>query len=146
MSTPSLLWGVLLVVKHTRRKLALSAKRLCVTRVTDSKTNLSVIILTIQIEPEISDVVNEIADVVCWERLGLMLGFSIDDMDMIRSRYVSSEHHQRLAEFWHSRGQEYSWGKLLRELDKMYPRRKSSVSVSSPPPENYGKSQCIVKT
>lgn len=93
-----------------------------------------------QIEPKISDVVNEIADVVNWERLGLMLGLSIADMDKIRNQYHPNEHHQRLAELWHSRGNEYSWSKLLRELDKLYPRRKSSVSVSSPPPESSGKS------
>ena len=96
-------------------------------------------------EPEIADVVNEIAEVVNWERLALSLGLSISDIDMIRSRYDQNEHHQRLAEMWHDRGREYSWSKLLGELDKLYPRRKSSVSVSSPQPESYSKSAVILK-
>ena len=90
-------------------------------------------------EPEIADVVNEIAEVANWERLALMLGLSMNDIDMIRSRYDQSEHHQRLAEIWHDRGQDYTWSKLLGELDRLYPRRKSSISVASPQPENFGK-------
>lgn len=82
--------------------------------------------------------VNEIAEVVNWERLGVMLGLSVDEMDTIRTSYKQNEHHQRLAELWRRKGGECTWSKLLTQLDKLYPRRKSSMSVASPAPESLG--------
>ena len=67
-----------------------------------------------------------------------MLGLSMNDVDTIRSSYRQDEHHQRLAELWHSRGNDCTWSNLLTVLDRLYPRRKSSVSVTSPLPETYG--------
>lgn len=98
-----------------------------------------ILIATEITEPEIPDVVNEIADVSNWEKLGILLGLEINDLDTIRINYDQTEYHQRLAEKWRDRGSDYTWAKLLRVLDKVYPRRHSSVSVSSPQPESLGK-------
>ena len=96
--------------------------------------------MTDQLEPEISVVVNEIAEVVNWERLGISLGLNDSDTTMIRQNYDPCEHHQRLAEMLHTRDVDYSLSKLRREIDKLYPRRGSSVSVFSPQPEGqFGK-------
>ena len=85
-------------------------------------------------EPEISDVVNEIADVKDWEQLAISLGLAANDIDLIK-QYDHREHRQRLAELWYDRALDYSWGKLRRELDKFYPRRASDASVISLSPE-----------
>ena len=86
------------------------------------------------IEPEISEVVNEIADVKDWEQLAISLGLTVNDIDLIK-QYDHREHHQRLAELWSDRAVDYSWGKLRRELDQFYPRRASDASVTSLSPE-----------
>ena len=82
-------------------------------------------------EPEISDVVNEIADVKDWEQLAISLGLTTNDTDFIK-QYDHREHCQRLAELWYDRALDYSWGKLRKELDKFYPRR---IRMSPVPPE-----------
>ena len=73
---------------------------------------------------------NEIADVKDWEQLGISLGLTTNDIDLIK-QYDRREHHQRLAELWYDRAVDYSWGKLRREVDKFYPRRASDASVIS---------------
>ena len=78
--------------------------------------------------------VNEIADVKDWEQLAISLGLTTNDVDLIK-QYDHREHHQHLAELWHDRALDYSWGKLRRELDKFYPRRASDTSVTSLSPE-----------
>ena len=78
--------------------------------------------------------VNEIADVRDWERLAISLGLTTNDIDMIK-QYDHREYYQRMVEMWYDRDQDYSWNKLRRELDKLYPRRESNASVISSPPD-----------
>lgn len=73
--------------------------------------------------------VNEIADVKDWELLAVSLGLTQNDIDLIK-QYDHREHHQRMVELWYDRDEEYSWAKLRKELDKLYPRRDSNASVT----------------
>lgn len=81
--------------------------------------------------------VNEIADFNKWESLAHSFGLEDNDIEVIQE-YDKKEHHQRLAEKWYEIDEEFSWSKLRRELDKLYPRSASNASVSSPPPETTG--------
>ena len=87
------------------------------------------------LEPEISEVVNVIADIKDWEQLAIPRGLTVSDIE-IKKHYDHREYRQRLAELWYDRALDYSWGKLRRELDKLYPRRASDALVIFPEAEN----------
>ena len=80
-------------------------------------------------EPEISEVVNKIADVKDWEQLAISLGLTINNIDVIK-HYDHREHHQRVAEMWYDRALDYSWSKLRRELPQTYFRCICDQSIS----------------
>ena len=86
----------------------------------------------VQNEFSIPNVVNEIDPIRDWQGLGLQLGLSPNDIDMISS-CDWTEHRQRLVETWFARDPDCSWEKLLRAADEASSRRESYGSAFSVP-------------
>ena len=80
----------------------------------------------------IQKVVNEIAEVLNWEELGIFLGLESTDIEKIRIDYHDpKEHHQRLVEIWFARDPKRSWEKLHRAMEDASASRRGSASSAA---------------